>query len=197
MKTFYVQEKPIASVLVCRDNRTLITGCEDNTIRFWDIASATLLVMLGGHCDYIRKISLNFDESKLASGGKDKICMVWDLLARSVQEVQFDVPIRGVRVFENTVLQICYQDNTVRSFDFFMKQIDSAVVSDQLDFSDALEWFGAQVSFKDSSLKIVRRSPKIAWVTRNYPLQLFGAVIEGVSGLSENNVKLWQQFNGM
>ena len=88
----------------------------------------SLVESLGGHCDYIRKISLNFDESKLASGGKDKICMVWDLLARSVQEIQFDIPIRGVRVFENTVLQICYHDNTVRSFDFFMNTLSSTTL---------------------------------------------------------------------
>jgi len=41
-------------------------------------------------------------------------------------------------------------------------------------------------------VKMVGKDGKILWASRNYTLDLSGAIFDGVKGISERNVELWK-----
>ena len=50
----------------------------DNTVRIWDVPSGHCVNQLSSHSDPVYSISLNPQNSILASGSFDKSVMIWD-----------------------------------------------------------------------------------------------------------------------
>lgn len=60
------------------DERTLVTGSWDGTVKQWDVRTGTLLWM-GGHTDMIFSVVFAPDGGILASGSNDAMIRLWDV----------------------------------------------------------------------------------------------------------------------
>ena len=63
------------------DSTRLATGCTDNTIRLWDLATGTEVAELRGHRAYVHAVAFSPDGTRLASCSGDFTLRVWDSLS--------------------------------------------------------------------------------------------------------------------
>jgi WD40 repeat protein len=100
LKTFGPLNAPIQAVTFNRDF-TQIGVAAGKTVHLWNVADGKELPSLTSPADVL-SLSFNFDKTRLATGGADKITRVWDLA--SGQELQFFAQTDPVRVvaFHNT-----------------------------------------------------------------------------------------------
>lgn len=65
--------KAVYQVAWAADNRLLVSGSADSTLKVWDIRKGKLLHDLPGHADEVYALDWSPDGERVASGGKDKI----------------------------------------------------------------------------------------------------------------------------
>jgi WD40 repeat protein len=63
------------------DGTRLATGCRDNTIRLWDLATLTEVAELRGHSGYVHAVAFSPDGTRLVSGSGDRTVRIWDTLS--------------------------------------------------------------------------------------------------------------------
>lgn len=68
----------VFSVCFSPDNKRIITGNYDKTIRLWDAATGKLLLTLNGHSGSVMSASYSPDGGRIVSSGADKIVRIWD-----------------------------------------------------------------------------------------------------------------------
>jgi WD40 repeat protein len=66
-----------------RKGTRLATGCGDNTIRLWDIASGQAVCELRGHDAYVNAVVFSPDGTRLASASGDATVRIWDTVSQS------------------------------------------------------------------------------------------------------------------
>lgn len=59
---------------------TMVSAGWDRVVKVWDLSNLTLKTTLKGHTGYINSVSVSPDGSLCASGGKDGVAMLWDLI---------------------------------------------------------------------------------------------------------------------
>merc|ERR1712083_71366 len=69
----------VLSVAFSADNRQIVSGSRDKTIKVWDMNTFDLKHNLVGHNSYVNAVTVSPDGSLCASGGKDGLAMLWDL----------------------------------------------------------------------------------------------------------------------
>ncbi|MDE0636003.1 MAG: T9SS type A sorting domain-containing protein [Candidatus Poribacteria bacterium] len=69
----------VTSIAFSRDNRTLVSGSYDGTVRFWDFTSGSNIDTFSGHTDKVHSVAFNPDESIVASGSEDNTIILWDV----------------------------------------------------------------------------------------------------------------------
>ena len=74
-----------------RDGTRLATGCSDNTIRIWDIATGQDVCELRGHQAYVHAVAFSPDGTRLASASGDSTVRIWDTLQASGRPSAADV----------------------------------------------------------------------------------------------------------
>jgi len=72
-------EKAITCTIFNADDRKLITGSSDMTIKVWDIASTRMQMILKGHIDYVAELKLHPNGKHLISAGDDSSIRIWDI----------------------------------------------------------------------------------------------------------------------
>ena len=77
---------PIYGVAFSPDGSRLATGCADNTIRLWDVATATEVAELRGHRAYVHAVAFSPDGTRLASCSGDFTVRIWDSLSPQQRE---------------------------------------------------------------------------------------------------------------
>ena len=66
------------------DGKLLATGCQDGSVRLWDMATRREVCTLEGHTQAINYVAFAPDGSALASGGWDMTVRLWDVARRSL-----------------------------------------------------------------------------------------------------------------
>jgi WD40 repeat protein len=68
----------VNAMALSKDNRYLLTGSCDCTVRLWDVASGNCLRTFTGHNDHVKFVSLSADRRFAISGGDDRTVRLWD-----------------------------------------------------------------------------------------------------------------------
>ena len=76
------------------DNKLLVTGSFDKTIKVWDIASGKEKMTLTGHTDAVCSLVFTPDSKTLISGGNDKHVRLWDVESWK-EKAQIEQPDTG------------------------------------------------------------------------------------------------------
>jgi len=65
------------SVAISRDGLTLASGCEDNTIKIWNLLTGDLLSSLNGHLGTVYSVAIAPSGNILVSGSADETIKIW------------------------------------------------------------------------------------------------------------------------
>ena len=65
------------------DGHVLASASCDHSVALWDTVTYNLISPLKGHRDMVYSVAFSQDGSRVASGGQDNQCIVWD--ARSFE----------------------------------------------------------------------------------------------------------------
>lgn len=73
----------ISATAISHDGALLVAGTDDGLIHTWDLATGTeRLPPLSGHEEHVETLAFSPDDGRLASGGRDRKLIVWDLDTR-------------------------------------------------------------------------------------------------------------------
>ena len=72
-------KSPISAIEFSRLGDKIISASWDMTIKIWKFSDFQLEGVLKGHSDFIRTLALSPDGNILASSGRDRIIIIWDL----------------------------------------------------------------------------------------------------------------------
>jgi WD40 repeat protein len=68
----------VTSLCFSPDGRTLASGHDNGTVRFWDVGSYRLVGEISAHPEAISAISFSPDGDRVATAGEDRVLRVWD-----------------------------------------------------------------------------------------------------------------------
>ncbi|AFY71469.1 WD40 repeat-containing protein [Thalassoporum mexicanum PCC 7367] len=71
----------VYAVAVSEDGQTLVSGCDDGTIKIWDLTTMTEIASLHGHDAKVRAVAVSSDRQLIASGSNDGVIKVWGICA--------------------------------------------------------------------------------------------------------------------
>ncbi|BGP36382.1 hypothetical protein JCM10450v2_000282 [Rhodotorula kratochvilovae] len=95
------------------DERKIVSGSRDQTIRIWDVASGTTTATLRGHEGSV--LCLQYDDEVLISGSSDSRVVVWDLVGdEAAGRKRYEV-VRTLVGHSMGVLDLCFDDKWIVS----------------------------------------------------------------------------------
>ncbi len=75
----FKHERPVYTLAISTDGKSLATGGEDQTVRLWDVAKGKVLAELVGHSGKIQGVEFDRTQTKLLSTASDRSARVWNL----------------------------------------------------------------------------------------------------------------------
>ena len=69
----------VTSLCLSSDNRSVLSGSTDQTLKLWDVATGQCVRTFKGHTDTVNSVSLSFDGQRALSGSADKTLKLWDI----------------------------------------------------------------------------------------------------------------------
>ena len=67
----------VNTVAVTSDNKHIISGSSDKTIRIWNLLEKTQETILQGHTDSVWTVAVTSDNKYIISGSSDKTIRIW------------------------------------------------------------------------------------------------------------------------
>ena len=118
-------KQAVSSILLSSDNRLLITGSYDNSIRIWELKTGQLISILQGHSKAITCLTISQDNNILISGSRDKTIRCWDIKKQKVIRTfggYFSGHLKELISLaldkDNKTLISCGADNMIKIWDF-------------------------------------------------------------------------------
>lgn len=78
-QTFQGHTMGINSIAISPNNKYIISGSKDATIKIWERTTGNLLRSLRNHKKYVNSVVVSPDGNNIISGSNDKTVKVWDL----------------------------------------------------------------------------------------------------------------------
>jgi len=75
------ENKGISAICFIHNDKYIIYGSEDYTLKIWEVSSGKHIKTLFGHTDYIASVCISSDGHHLYSGGYDGTIRIWDLFS--------------------------------------------------------------------------------------------------------------------
>lgn len=99
-KNTYQHPHIVKTVDFTADDSQLLTGCNDKTIRVWDVSNNNAAVVeMTGHTGNLKKVLWCPDNKSAMSGGDDKVIRFWDVRSGSQsKEVQLGAALTGMEL---------------------------------------------------------------------------------------------------
>ena len=69
----------VNSVAISSDNKLIISGSEDKSIKIWDIESGKEIKKLNGHSECVYSVAISSDNKYIVSGSGDNSIKIWNL----------------------------------------------------------------------------------------------------------------------
>jgi WD40 repeat protein len=116
----------VLAIAVTTDNRTIVSGSMDNTVRIWDLASGQLVRTLEGHSGGVDTVAVSRDNKVIVSGSRDRTVRIWELASgRLVRTLEGHSHwVSGVAVTsDNRMIVSGSSDKTVRIWDLASGQL--------------------------------------------------------------------------
>lgn len=90
------------------DKVHVLSGSDDVTVRWWDLATGEQLSRMDGHTDYVRAGAVNPTSMDIwATGGYDHICKLWDLRsAECTMTLDHGAPIEDLQFFPSGAMAV-------------------------------------------------------------------------------------------
>ncbi|KDR66490.1 hypothetical protein GALMADRAFT_1155520 [Galerina marginata CBS 339.88] len=77
----------VSSVAFSSDDKCIVSGSYDKSVRVWDASTGEMLKMMEGHTDRVVSVAFSSDNKCIISGSEDKSVRLWDVLTGEVLEV--------------------------------------------------------------------------------------------------------------
>ncbi len=83
------------SVAITLDNKFIVSGSNDDTIRVWERESGKQVQELKGHYGSVNSVAISSDNKFIVSGSSDKTIRVWERESVSIIENYFNYNINN------------------------------------------------------------------------------------------------------
>ena len=77
----------VSSVAITSDNKYIVSGGSDNTVRIWNLQNKTQEAVLEGHTGSVSSVAITSDNKYIVSGGYDKTIRIWNFQERTQEAV--------------------------------------------------------------------------------------------------------------
>ena len=77
--TLEEHKKAVRSVSLSNDNKYIVSGSDDKTIKIWDFKKGNCLNSLKGNKRGLRSVSISNDSKYIVSTSGDRTIKIWDL----------------------------------------------------------------------------------------------------------------------
>jgi Tol biopolymer transport system component len=81
LKTFQGHTRQVQSADISRDNKFIISGGDDDDLRFWDVATGKEIKTFKGHTMQVWSVCFSPDGKYILSTGEDQSVRLWDVAA--------------------------------------------------------------------------------------------------------------------
>ncbi|PYI03550.1 WD40 repeat-like protein [Aspergillus sclerotiicarbonarius CBS 121057] len=106
------------SITFSPNSKMLSLGCEDHSIRLWDVDSGDVLGSFRGHQEGIYCIAISPDSTLMASASFDRSVRLWDIKSgdclRTIGNVHDDTPDSMALSHSNELLAVSYNRGVLR-----------------------------------------------------------------------------------
>ena len=73
----------VSSIVITSDNKYIISGSWDQTVRIWNLQDKSQEAVLRGHTGYVKSIVITRDNKYIITGSDDRTIRIWNFEARS------------------------------------------------------------------------------------------------------------------
>ncbi len=130
----------IITMKLSPDNKTIVAGLIDNTIRFYDVQTGNETLVIETHTGQVRDLEFSADGSKLMSGSDDMTACLWDMTGKKLAEMKGSQDaVKAVAISPTgNLFATASADNLIRFWDNSGKMLNqSGIINDvsDIDFS--------------------------------------------------------------
>ena len=126
----------IYSVAVTSDNKYILSGSDDGTIRIWNLIEKRQAGVLEGHWSKVTTVAITTDYKYIISGSSDRSIIVWNFINKR-QEFPLQGHLEGVTsvavTSDNKYIISGSEDKTIRIWNFLEKSQET-VLQEHLDW---------------------------------------------------------------